>query len=135
MHTVYFSLGTNLGDKEQNLRCAISEIGRRIGTVKAQSAFLETEPWGFDSNNMFLNAAVCAETELPPHEVLHRTQQIEQAMGRMQKSQNGQYYDRIIDIDILLYDDLHIDTPTLTIPHPHMNERSFVLIPLNEIKQ
>ena len=135
MHTVYFSLGTNLGDKEQNLRCAISEIGRRIGTVKAQSAFLETEPWGFDSNNLFLNAAVCAETELPPYEVLYRTQQIEQAMGRTQKSQNGQYHDRIIDIDILLYDDLHIDTPTLTIPHPHMNERSFVLIPLNEIKQ
>ena len=135
MHTVYFSLGTNLGDKEQNLRCAISEIGRRIGTVKAQSAFFETEPWGFDSNNLFLNAAVCAETELSPHEVLHRAQQIEQTMGSTQKSQNGQYHDRIIDIDILLYDDLHINTPTLTIPHPHMNERIFVLIPLNEIKQ
>ena len=133
MHTVYLSLGSNLGDKEQNLASAVSEIARRIGDITAQSAFLETEPWGFDSENTFLNAAVRVETELSPYELLHATQQIERDLGRTHKSQHGQYHDRIIDIDILLYDDLHIQTPELTIPHPLMQQRDFVLIPLKEI--
>ena len=133
VHTVYLSLGTNLGDKEQNLLSAITEIERRIGPVRAQSAFLSTEPWGFESANTFLNAAVCVETELSPTALLRATQQIERDMGRTQKSVDGQYHDRIIDIDILLYDDLHINTKKLTIPHPHMYERDFVLIPLREI--
>lgn len=133
MHTVYLSLGSNLGDKEQNLASAISEIARRIGDITAQSAFLETEPWGFDSDNTFLNAAVCVETQLSPYELLHTTQQIERDLGRKQKSERGVYHDRIIDIDILLYDDLHIQTPELTIPHPLMQQRDFVLIPLKEI--
>ena len=139
VHTVYLSLGTNLGDKEHNLLSAITEIERRIGSVRAQSAFLSTEPWGFESTNTFLNAAVCVETELSPNALLRVTQQIERDMGRTEKSTiNGQqstvtYHDRIIDIDILLYDDLHINTPKLTIPHPHMYERDFVLIPLREI--
>ena len=133
MHTVYLSLGSNLGDKEQNLASAISEIARRIGDITAQSAFLETEPWGFDSDNAFLNAAVCVETQLSPYELLHTTQQIERDLGRMQKSEQGVYHDRIIDIDILLYDDLHIQTPELTIPHPLIQQRDFVLIPLKEI--
>ncbi|MBR2630779.1 MAG: 2-amino-4-hydroxy-6-hydroxymethyldihydropteridine diphosphokinase [Bacteroidaceae bacterium] len=134
-HTAYLSLGTNLGDKEHNLLSAISEIERRIGPVKAQSAFLATEPWGFESQNTFLNAAIRIKTELSPLELLEETQQIERDLGRQQKSVNGQYHDRIIDIDILLYDDLHISTPRLTIPHPHMHERDFVLIPLKEIIQ
>ena len=133
MHTVYLSLGSNLGDKEQNLMSAISEIARRIGDITAQSAFLETEPWGYDSKNTFLNAAVCVETELSPLDLLHTTQQIERDLGRTHKSQQGLYHDRTIDIDILLYDDLHIQTPELTIPHPLMQQRDFVLIPLKEI--
>ena len=139
MHTVYLSLGTNLGDKEQNLVSAITEIERRIGSVRAQSAFLSTEPWGFESENTFLNAAVYVETELAPLALLDETQQIERDMGRTQKTiVNSQlspvtYHDRIIDIDILLYDDLHISTPRLTIPHPLMYKRDFVLIPLREI--
>lgn len=139
MHTVYLSLGTNLGDKEHNLVSAIKEIERRIGPVRAQSAFLTTEPWGFESENTFLNAAVRVETELSPNALLRVTQQIEREMGRTQKSsvdpQQSKviYHDRIIDIDILLYDDLHINTKKLTIPHPHMYERDFVLIPLKEI--
>lgn len=133
MHTVYLSLGSNLGDKEQNLASAVSEIARRIGDITDQSAFLETEPWGFDSKNTFLNAAVRVETELSPYELLNATQQIERDLGRKQKSEKGQYHDRIIDIDILLYDDLHIQTPELTIPHPLMQQRDFVLIPLKEI--
>lgn len=132
MHTVYLSLGTNLGDKERNLLLAIAEIGRRIGSVTAQSAFLVTEPWGFESPNSFLNAAIKVETELEPLTLLKVTQQIERNMGRTRKS-TVNYHDRIIDIDILLYDDLHIKTQQLTIPHPHMYERDFVLIPLREI--
>ena len=139
LHTVYLSLGTNLGDKEHNLVSAITEIEKRIGPIRAQSAFLATEPWGFESPNTFLNAAIKVETELSPHALLKVTQQIERGMGRTQKSTlNSQlstviYHDRIIDIDILLYDDLHIHTKKLTIPHPHMYERDFVLIPLKEI--
>ena len=139
MHTVYLSLGTNLGDKERNLLLAIAEIGRRIGPIKAQSAFLATEPWGFESENTFLNAAIRIETNLSPIALLDETQQIERDMGRTQKSSANcqlstvNYQDRIIDIDILLYDDLHIDTPRLTIPHPLMQQRDFVLIPLKEI--
>ena len=138
-HIVYLSLGTNLGDKEHNLLSAISEIERRIGPIRAQSAFLATEPWGFESENTFLNAAIRVETELEPLALLKVTQQIERDMGRTQKStvncqlSTVNYHDRIIDIDILLYDDLHINTPELTIPHPLMNERDFVLIPLKEI--
>ena len=139
MHTVYLSLGTNLGDKKHNLVSAIKEIERRVGPVRAQSAFLTTEPWGFESKNTFLNAAVRVETELSPNALLRVTQQIEREMGRTQKSsvdpQQSKviYHDRIIDIDILLYDDLHINTKKLIIPHPHMYERDFVLIPLKEI--
>lgn len=143
MHTVFLSLGTNLGDKEQNLKSAINEIAMRIGPVTAQSAFVETEPWGFESENMFVNAAVKVETELSPIEVLNASQQIERDFGRNHKSVNGIYHDRLIDIDILLYykdgdfenskESIHIDTPELTIPHPHMNERDFVQIPLKQI--
>lgn len=133
VHTVYLSLGTNLGDKEQNLMSAITEIERRIGSIRAKSAFLATAPWGFESEHSFLNAAVRVETELTPFALLDATQQIERDMGRTLKSVNGKYHDRIIDIDILLYDDLRIKTQRLTIPHPLMYERDFVLIPLREI--
>lgn len=141
MNIVFLSLGTNLGDKEKNLNDAIVQIQRRIGAVMAKSAFIQTEPWGFDSENLFLNAAVKVETILTPFEVLSQTQRIETDMGRISKSVNGEYHDRIIDIDILMYfdsencegDGLHINTPDLTIPHPLMNERDFVLIPLKQI--
>lgn len=141
MHIVYLSLGTNLGDKEQNLLRAIKEIGKRIGPVKAQSAFLHTEPWGFESENTFLNCAIKVSTPLSPLQVLHRTQTIERLFGRTQKSRDRIYHDRIIDIDILLFyntgssaESIRISSPELTIPHPLMHERDFVLIPLSEIK-
>ena len=132
-HTVYLGLGTNLGDKEGNIREAVRRIGELIGTVECQSTLLVSEPWGFESENTFVNAAIRCSTELEPMEVLVRTQEIERAMGRTQKSVDGQYYDRIIDIDILMYDNLHIDTKTLKLPHPLMNERDFVMIPLEEV--
>ena len=134
-HKVYFSLGSNLGDKEGNIREAISRIGELIGEVDRQSTLLATEPWGFESNNTFVNAAIRCTTSLSPFEILNITQNIERAMGRTLKSVDGQYHDRIIDIDILIYDDLHITTPQLTLPHPLMKERDFVMIPLKEILQ
>lgn len=132
-HTVYLGLGTNLGDKEGNIGEAVRRIGELIGTVECQSTLLVSEPWGFESENTFVNAALRCSTELEPMDVLEKTQEIERAMGRTQKSVDGQYHDRIIDIDILMYDDLHIDTKTLKLPHPLMNERDFVMIPLEEV--
>ena len=132
-HTVYLGLGTNLGDKEGNIGEAIRRIGELIGTVECQSTLLVSEPWGFESENTFVNAALRCSTELEPMDVLEKTQEIERAMGRTQKSVDGQYHDRIIDIDILMYDDLHIDTKTLKLPHPLMKERDFVMIPLEEV--
>ena len=132
-HKVYMSLGANLGDREGNIKLAIQQISELIGPVVRQSALLETAPWGFSSANTFINAAVCSQTSLSPRQVLKATQDIERTLGRTQKSTDGQYHDRPIDIDILLYDDLHVNEPDLVIPHPHMNERQFVLQPLNEI--
>ena len=132
-HLVYFSLGSNLGNKRENLNKAIKLMEKQIGVLLRQSAFLETEPWGFQSDNSFVNAAICMETSLDPFEVLTKTQEIERELGRTVKSTNGEYHDRIIDIDILLYDDLHINTPQLTIPHSLMEQRDFVMIPLREI--
>lgn len=111
---------------------AAALLAERVGDVLALSGFYETEPWGFQSDNTFLNAALQLETGLPPLELLKATQDIELEMGRTQKS-NGVYHDRIIDIDILLYDDLILQTPELTLPHPLMHERQFVMEPLAEI--
>jgi 2-amino-4-hydroxy-6-hydroxymethyldihydropteridine diphosphokinase len=135
---LYLSLGTNLGDKEQNLRRAAEEIEKQIGKITSLSAFYVTAPWGFESGNSFLNAAACVETTLSPIEVLKKTQEIERTLGRAHKSVDGIYSDRLIDIDLLLYDDLtlHVTTPwgdTLILPHPLMTEREFVMKPLAEI--
>lgn len=132
-HTVYLGLGTNLGDKEHNLRIAIDRIGEKVGAVVRRSSFLVTEPWGFCSDNTFVNAVIMAETQLSPIRILHATQQIERDMGRTMKSVGGEYHDRVIDIDILLYDDITLETEDLTIPHPLMHERDFVMTPLREI--
>lgn len=131
----YLSLGTNLGDKRKNIAEAIKNIGELVGDVVRQSALYETEPWGFRSDNCFVNAAVCVDTQLSPRRLLEVTQRIEMEMGRTLKSAGGEYHDRIIDIDILLYGDLHIDEPDLKIPHPLMHKRDFVMTPLNEIME
>ena len=135
---VYLGLGTNLGDKESNLHVAVRKINERIGEVTALSAFYVTAPWGFTSENSFLNAAACVETELSPLEVLQETQMIERELGRTKKSVNGIYSDRLIDIDLLLYEDLVLSVISasgaeLTLPHPLMTERDFVMKPLAEI--
>ena len=159
-HRVYLSLGSNLGRRRSLIRRAIELLSVRVGTVVRQSSLIETEPWGFESTHRFLNGAVLCETTLTPREVLTVTQQIERELGRKKPiggqspsatrrtdgtvpfSQmvnctlsNRQYHDRPIDIDILLYDDLHIDEPDLKVPHPLMYEREFVMQPLNEIRE
>lgn len=133
MHDLYLSLGTNLGNRKGNIREAIQKIEEQVGAVVRQSALYETKPWGFSSPNDFINACVKVSTSLSPRQVLEATQRIERELGRTLKSVNGEYHDRIIDIDILLYDDLHINEPDLHIPHPLMEEREFVMAPLKEI--
>jgi 2-amino-4-hydroxy-6-hydroxymethyldihydropteridine diphosphokinase len=132
-HEVYLGLGSNLGNREMLLAQASDEIARLIGPILRQSALYVTKPWGFSSQNDFLNAVVCCRTALLPREVLWRTQQIECQLGRKQKSAGGVYHDRPIDIDILLYDDWHVQEPDLQIPHPLMLQRDFVMRPLLEI--
>ena len=144
-HQAYLGLGSNLGDKEENLRRAIQLIGEQIGDVSRLSALYYSEPWGFSSDNAFVNAVILVETTLTPHQLLRATQRIERLLGKSRKHATERpaspstvhpspiYHDRPIDIDILLYDDLHIDTPRLKIPHPLMQERDFVMVPLREI--
>ena len=132
MAIAYLALGTNIGNKRRNMITAAALLAERVGDVLALSGFYETEAWGFQSENTFLNAALQLDTSLSPLELLKATQEIEIEMGRTQKS-NGAYHDRIIDIDILLYDNLVLQTPELTLPHPLMHERLFVMEPLAEI--
>ncbi|MBQ2497980.1 MAG: 2-amino-4-hydroxy-6-hydroxymethyldihydropteridine diphosphokinase [Prevotella sp.] len=148
MHKLYLGLGSNMGDRRQNIEKAVALIGERVGEVVRQSSLMETEPWGFASDNLFLNGVILCQTELSPREVLQATQKIEREMGRKKSEKRGarneergansqlstrHYQDRPIDIDILLYDDLCIDEPDLKIPHPLMEQRDFVMIPLREI--
>jgi len=134
MHKVYLGIGTNLGDKEGNILRAYELIRDRVGEIVKRSTLYNTEPWGFESENSFLNSVICVETALFPRQLLQMTQQIEREMGRTSKSTDGKYHDRIVDIDILLYDDLKVNEPDLVIPHPLMTERDFVMKPLLEIK-
>ena len=145
-------LGSNLGDREQQLRQAVRLVDERVGRVVRQSSFIQTEPWGFQSEHLFLNAAICCLTDKTPREVLQLTQQIERDLGKTKAHATHRpssilhhpssifhlpssliHHDRPIDIDILLYDDWKVDEPDLKIPHPLMHQRDFVMIPLKEI--
>lgn len=128
----YLSLGSNLGDKKRHLDDAIQLLSERVGEVKTVSTFRTFEPWGYKSDNEFVNAVVLIQTTLTPLDLLAETKQIEKEMGRLSKTVKT-YSDRIIDIDILLYNKEIIDLPTLKIPHPLILERDFVLLPLLEI--
>ena len=133
MPNVYLGLGTNLGDKDRNLRRAVGHLQKKIGNVLSLSSFYETAPWGFVSEHSFLNAVACLETELAPADVLRHTQEIEKEMGRTHKSVDNVYTDRLIDIDLLLYDGQILDSHELVLPHPYLAQRRFVLEPLCEI--
>lgn len=127
--TAYLSLGSNLGEREENLRDAIASLGA-LGEVTAVSSLYETEPVEVVAQPWFLNCAVTLVTETMPRQLLAGVLKIEQAMGRRRTQQKGP---RIIDIDILLFGSSVVDTPQLIIPHPAMHERRFVLEPLAEI--
>ncbi|HAH24690.1 MAG TPA: 2-amino-4-hydroxy-6-hydroxymethyldihydropteridine diphosphokinase [Prolixibacteraceae bacterium] len=131
MIKLYLLLGGNLGDKRQVFLEATALLEEQVGRITQQSHIYETEPWGFESTDMFWNQVLELSVSISPEEVLERTQQIEQQLGRTRKAQ--QYDSRIIDIDILFYGDQIISTENLTIPHPRIQERKFVLVPLNEI--
>ena len=133
MTTVYLGLGTNIGNRNENLTRAIELLSLALGPYTALSSFIETAPWGFESKNGFLNCTVAYETELTPLELLDITEGIERELGRTTKSTGGEYHDRIIDIDILLYGNETVATERLTIPHPLMHLRDFVLEPLAQI--
>lgn len=135
MTKVYLGLGSNLNNKKENLETAITLLGQRTGKLISRSSVIETEPWGYTSQNSFLNGVVLIETDLDPMELLDLVKTIELEMGRTQIKIKGvaEYQDRIIDIDILLFGNLIMETPSLKIPHPMMHKRKFVLEPLGEI--
>ena len=131
LNRTLISLGSNLGNKASNLQQAIQTIQELIGDIEFTSSFYESAPWGYDSENPFLNACITCSTHLSPIELLDQLKQIENNMGRI-KTVNG-YEDRCIDLDIIFYNDQHIESVELTIPHPHFQKREFVMIPLQEI--
>ena len=128
-HTVYIALGTNLGERLANLRAAIESMQPEI-TVLAESHVYETPPWGYEDQPAFLNMVVKAETDLEPELLLNNLKQLEVELGR---KQNFRWGPRLIDLDILFYDDLVLELPPLVIPHPRLHERAFVLVPLMDV--
>jgi len=127
--TVYLGLGSNLGEREENLRQALTRLSVKVNPEKVSSVY-ETEPVGYEEQPLFLNLVCRVTTNLTPEELLHLAKDIETKMGRVPSFPNAP---RIIDIDILFYEDKIMDTLNFTIPHPRLQERAFVLIPLAEI--
>jgi 2-amino-4-hydroxy-6-hydroxymethyldihydropteridine diphosphokinase len=128
-HTIYLSLGSNIGDRAVNLKQAITSLAPQM-RVRKKSHVYETQPWGYTEQDLFLNQAVKATTILEPEPLLKHLKRLEVALGR---KATFRYGPRLIDIDILFYDDLILETPTVAIPHPHLHERGFVLLPLMDI--
>jgi len=129
MSVIYLALGTNLGDRAANLRAAIKALAPQVD-ITAESDIYETAPWGYADQPAFLNMCLRAETDLSPLDLLAYIKELETSLGRVPTIQYGP---RQIDIDILFYDALVLDSPPLVIPHPHMHERAFVLVPLADI--
>ena len=130
MSTVYLSLGSNLGNRLELLAQASKLIEERIGKSVGSSAIYETVAWGYEGGD-YLNQVIQVETSLEPQEVLDEILEIENTLGRAQRT--GVYTDREIDVDILLYDNLTLLGHDLVIPHPHMHERNFVLVPMCDL--
>src|SRR5690554_4370758 len=126
-------LGSNLGNRKQNLSNAINVLEETFNCSSISSPIYQTEAWGFESETLFLNCCVIIHSDLAPKEILKATQKIEKRLGRVKKSKNNKYQSRIIDIDILYYGTIILKTKTLTIPHPLIYTRAFVLEPLSEI--
>ena len=130
MSIAYISIGSNLGDREENCRQAINLIEKNGIVVKKQSRMYETEPWGIKDQPKFINMAIEAETDKKPEEIIRVLKKIEKEIGRTETTKWGP---RVIDLDILFYDDLILKISGLEIPHPLLHEREFVLKPLCEI--
>lgn len=128
-HMVYLALGSNMGDRLANLQDAVSHLAPQMN-VKKKSPVYETPPWGFKDQAAFLNQVVMAETRLEPEELLGHLKRLETTLGRVESFRNGP---RSIDIDILFFDDVILDSLPLMIPHPRLHQRAFVLLPLNDI--
>lgn len=128
-HKIYIALGTNLGVRMDNLNIAITSLSPEIVLLQ-RSRVYETEPWGYADQPAFLNMVVSAETELSPFDLLKKLKGLEGSLGRVPIFKNGP---RLIDMDILFYDDLIMKSDSLTIPHPRLHERAFVLIPMLDI--
>jgi 2-amino-4-hydroxy-6-hydroxymethyldihydropteridine diphosphokinase len=129
MHIIHLALGTNLGNRPANLKVALAALPPQVALM-AKSQVYETPPWGYTEQEAFLNQVVKAETYLEPEPLLKHLKRLEVALGRVPTFQNGP---RLIDLDILFFDDIVMDTPALVIPHPRLHERGFVLVPLNDI--
>lgn len=129
MNKVYLGLGSNIGKSKENIERAISLLGKKVNIV-SKSSYYRTEPVGFKDQPWFLNMVIEVETDLEPIELLDFTQGIEKEMKRVKTRLNGP---RIIDIDILLYNNLKMDSERLSIPHPRMQDRAFVMVPMHEI--
>ncbi len=139
MAQIYLSLGSNLGNRVEILENAQNLIEKRIGTITKTSSYYESEPWGFESDNPFINQIICIDSDIKPQDLLFTTQSIEKKLGRKQKtriharSKQKQYCSRTIDIDIIFYGKMIFNHSELMIPHPEMHNRRFVLEPLAEI--
>ncbi|NOT04009.1 MAG: 2-amino-4-hydroxy-6-hydroxymethyldihydropteridine diphosphokinase [Anaerolineales bacterium] len=129
-HIVYLALGSNMGNRLSNLRAAVLNLTPQM-TVKQKSSVYETPPWGFAEQDAFLNQVVKVTTYLEPEPLLRHLKRMETVLGRVPNFQNGP---RVIDIDILFFDNMIIETPPLVVPHPRLHERAFVLVPLAEIE-
>lgn len=130
MHTLFLLLGSNLGNRQQHIDNAERMIASYIGIIDKTSSVYETEPWGYSEQPSFLNKVIVSKTNLLPHDVLEKIIDIEIKLGRIR---NEKWHERIIDIDVLFYDDLIYDAADLKIPHPHLHERRFTLMPLYEL--
>jgi 2-amino-4-hydroxy-6-hydroxymethyldihydropteridine diphosphokinase len=133
---IYLSLGSNLGNRVNQLEGAVQQMAEQVGTPVSVSGVYESESWGFSSDHRFCNCCISLQTTLEPLSVLDIILNIEKGMGRERESPRGAggaYADRIIDIDLLLFGDIRYDHPRLLLPHPEMGNRRFVLVPLTEI--
>ncbi|GBD99209.1 bifunctional folate synthesis protein [bacterium BMS3Abin07] len=130
MHDVFIGIGSNIGNREDNCNRVINRIDEAGMEIVSRSSMYETEPWGVKTQPLFINMVIRVRTDADPHDLLRQLQSIEKEMGRQK---GPKWAPRVIDLDILLYDDLTVDEPDLKIPHPYMSEREFVLKPLSEI--
>ncbi|HZK08492.1 MAG TPA: 2-amino-4-hydroxy-6-hydroxymethyldihydropteridine diphosphokinase [Bacteroidales bacterium] len=132
MHESYLLLGSNQGNREQNIIKAIRAIAQQAGIISKMSSLYQSQPWGFNAEKDFYNLALLLQTPHEPHALLNILLEIEKSIGRVRNDKPG-YNSRIIDIDILFYDQLIMESPVLILPHPRIHGRRFVLAPMMEL--